>query len=508
MRRYAAYGDQRLKLELRPIQKQAIIDLRESWKNHRTHLVTAPCGFGKTALAAHITDGFASKSLRVVFTVPYTALILQTVERFEQYGLKKPAVIWQNHELTDSENPVQIASIDTLIRREFPKCDVLIVDECHLKRVKLLEIIRDSDIPVIGLSATPFPAWLGTYYESLIKTKTTREMIDLGYLSEYEMFGAPKKPDLSKVKTKNYAHGRDYDEKALGEAMEDSVLVGDITSTWLEKGNNEPTIAYCVNVSHANAVTLEFQRVNVSAEVITAKTPQEERQRIFQRFRDGITKIMVSVGTLVAGLDEDVRCIIYARPTKSEVLYVQIIGRGLRLAEGKEKCIILEHSGTWENLGFPCEISIDELKSSSDGMDSTEVDKDEEEKQIKLPKECPACHFLKPAGMHECPKCGFVPLAGEDVETTNDELKVVKRDKKKKVLSMSEKDQFHRELYGYWHQKKLEGKNWSKHWVSNQYKTKIGTWPKGLSDKPLTPSPATLNFIKAQQRAYGKRKRA
>ena len=91
--------------------------------------------------------------------------------------------------------------------------------------------------------------------------------------------------------------------------------------------------------------------------------------RMFQRFRDGVTKILVSVGTLIAGFDEDVRCIIFARPTKSEMLYQQALGRGLRTAPGKDKCIILEHSPTVFNLGYVCEIDIDELKSSTTGQE-------------------------------------------------------------------------------------------------------------------------------------------
>lgn len=494
-----------MNLELKPIQKEAIDRLRESWKDHRTHLIMAPCGFGKTALAAHIVDGFHSKGMRVIFTVPYTSLIMQTVERFEQYGLPKPAVIWQKHELTDPTNRIQIASIDTLLRREWPKYDVLLVDEAHLKRVALLERIQGSDKPVIGLTATPFTPWIGQYYDSLIRTKTTREMIELGYLSDYVMYGSEEKPDTSGIKVTRQSHGRDYDQKQLGSAMSDVKLVGDIVSNWLEKGNNEPTIAFCVNVSHANAVTVKFTSAGVTAEVINAKTPFEERQNIFKRFRDGVTKILVSVGCLIAGFDEDVRCIIFARPTKSEMLYVQAIGRGLRLANGKEHCIILEHSGSWIELGMPCQITIDDLGTSSDGM-SGAGDGPEVKRQEKKSKECPKCKYIKPPSVYECPKCGFKPIGGEDVETIDADLKLVTSAKNKKQMTMHEKQIFYSELLGYYRQKRAEGKEWSKHWVSNQYRAKTGVWPMGMIDRPVDPSVETLMWIKSQWMKFIKSK--
>lgn len=494
-----------MKLQLKPIQEEAINKLRQEWGKNRTHLIMAPCGFGKTALAAYIINGFQSKGMRVIFTVPYTSLIMQTVERFEQYGLPKPAVVWQNHELTDPSNKIQIASIDTLIRRDWPEYDVLIVDEAHIKRESLLKAIESTDKPVIGLTATPFTAWLGTYYKSFIKTKTPREMMELGYLSDYVMYGSHQKPDMSDVKVTRQSHGRDYDQKQLGNAMTDIKLVGDIVSNWLEKGCNEPTIAFCVNVSHANAVTINFQKAGVTAEVITAKTPQEERQEIFKRFRDGVTKILVSVGCLIAGFDEDVRCVIYARPTKSEMLYQQALGRGWRLADGKEHCIILEHSGTWMELGQPCLITIDDLKSSSNG-DSKTYERDEEPKKEKKPKECTKCHFIKPAGVYECPKCGFKPIAGEDVETIDAELEVVSGKNNKKKMTTEEKQFFYSELLGFYNQKILEGKTWNRHWVANQYKAKTGVWPRGLNDEPLEPSLQTLNWIKSQWIRFHKAK--
>lgn len=95
-----------------------------------------------------------------------------------------------------------------------------------------------------------------------------------------------------------------------------SDLVGDIVDNWLRHGRDLPTVAFCVNKAHANFVTMQFNKAGINAEVMVAETPHEERQAMIHRFETGATKIIVSVGVLVAGFDSDVRCIIYARPTK------------------------------------------------------------------------------------------------------------------------------------------------------------------------------------------------
>lgn len=177
-------------------------------------------------------------------------------------------------------------------------------------------------------------------------------MIQRGDLSKYEFF-APTKPDLSGVETKpSIEFGTDYDESQLAEIMCGSDTVGDIVDNWLRHGRDLPTVAFCVNKAHANFVTMQFNKAGINAEVMVAETPHEERQAMIHRFETGATKIIVSVGVLVAGFDSDVRCIIYARPTKSEIRWLQALGRGLRTAPGKDACLIFDHSGTVHRLGF------------------------------------------------------------------------------------------------------------------------------------------------------------
>lgn len=491
-----------MKIEMRPHQDSILNSLRRDWKKYRTHILHLPTGGGKTAVAAKIINGFVNNGMRVLFLAPYQTLVMQTAERFMDYGLDKPGIVWQRHEWTDPDKPLQVGTVQSQVRRRMPEVDLIIIDECHIKNKKMLEIIDSVECKVIGLSGTPYSEWLGAHYENLIKEVTTRELIDAGYLSDFEIY-APTTPDLKGVQTsKLNDYGEDYVEKQIAEIMGDSKVVGDIITTWLEKGENEPTLAFCCNVMHANFVTVEFNRAGVKAEVMTAETPPDERQQITRRFEDGITKIICNVGVLVAGFDSDVRCIIYARPTKSEIRWIQCLGRGLRTAKGKERCIILDHSGTVHRLGFPDQVEYDEIPSSSDGLDEVSVKRKEKEKKEKLPKECSSCKFMKAAGVLVCPKCGFKPMVGENVEA--DETRTLDVIKKCKKIKKEDKQALWSELKGYQAQRKFDGKSISDGALSHLYKAKMGVWPRALHDAIRQPSPETLNYIKSRQIAYAR----
>ncbi|TDB41042.1 DEAD/DEAH box helicase, partial [Photorhabdus khanii] len=176
-------------------QERALNMLRQNWKQYASFMVYSPTGSGKTGLAAFIVDGFVSRGMRVLFTAPYTTLITQTANRFIEYGLSEDEIgfIWRDHPNYDPSCMIQIASADTLIRRNFPdNIDLLIIDEAHLRRKKLLEVINHltnhAGVKVIGLSGTPFAPFLGNYYQCLIKPTTIKELIARGDLSQYEFY--------------------------------------------------------------------------------------------------------------------------------------------------------------------------------------------------------------------------------------------------------------------------------------------------------------------------------
>lgn len=239
---------------------------------------------------------------------------------------------------------------------------------------------------------------MGRWWDDLIKPVTMAELIEGGYLSKFRVF-APTHPDLTGVKTK----AGDYVESQLSAAMNRPELTADIVTTWLARAENRPTLCFAVDRKHAAALHDRFTEAGVASAYVDAFTPREERDRIGRALATGEIKIAVNIGTLTTGIDWDIRCISLCRPTKSESLFVQIIGRGLRTADGKDHCLILDHSDTHLRLGMVTDIDHDEL---DDGRPRKKSEAKEREDDLPLPKECTCCGCLIPAQVKHCQNCG------------------------------------------------------------------------------------------------------
>lgn len=486
--------------ELRPHQSNAIRLLRQALASgSKRPMLQAPTGAGKTVLAAAIIDLARSKGNRVVFTVPAISLVDQTVREFYAEGIRDIGVIQADHPMTDASKPVQIASMDTLRRRWIPESHLVIVDEAHRKS-KFLEdwMTREEwiGVPFIGLSATPWTKGLGRLYDRLIVAARTSELIDAGFLSQFRVF-APSKPDLSTVRTER----GDYHEGDLSRVMSDKTLTADIVSTWLAKGEGRPTLCFGVDRTHAKTMQAQFEQAGVRCGYVDGESPPDERERVRKAFASGEYQVVCNIGVLTTGVDWDVRCIILARPTKSEILYTQIIGRGLRTAKGKDHCLILDHSDTTLRLGFVTDIHHATL---NDGT-MTEAAKPQEREPAK-PKECPACHYVRAPGIASCPACGHVAERSTEVEVVDGELiDLTAQRKSNRTEDWSEKVAFIAQLKAYQISAgKAEG------WVAHKYRAKYGCWPNDPRVKHARPAagvtPEVRSWIKSQAIRYAKRR--
>lgn len=478
-------------LQLYDYQQQGIDETyRAVGAGRRRPLLQMPTGAGKTETAVKIIQRALAKSKRVVFVVPAIELIDQTVARLAKYGVTTVGVIQADHPGTDPQQPVQVASVQTLSRRRLPDTDLVIVDEAH----KIFKIIKTwmeerTTLPFIGLSATPWAKGLGRLYTDLIRPVTLSELIRRRRLTPFRAF-APSHPDLSGVKT---VRG-DYDENGSAAAMDKPQLTADIVSTWLAKGENRPTLCFAVNRAHARSLADEFERAGVTTAYIDGYTERHDRKLVADAFAAGRVKVVVNVGVLTTGVDWDVRCIILGRPTQSEMLYVQIIGRGLRTAPGKTDCLIFDHSDTTINLGFVTDIQRDRL----DGGDRKEAKPTKAKaRELKVPKECTSCQALKPAGVHVCPECGFAPERREAIDTTDGELLQVSGVEVK--ADRETKQRFWSGLLWY-----VDNRGKSEGWASHRYRDRFGVWPKGLRAEPKPPAPEVHNWVRAGNIRYAK----
>ena len=489
---------------LRLYQADAITRLRQSiGSGHRRPVLQLPTGGGKTRIAGEILKMALGKGTRPCFVVPSISLIDQTIRSLWDDGIRDVGVIQADHPLTDYSQPVQVASVQTLARRQKPEVGLVLVDECHQQFTTVQDWMKETAIPFIGMSATPWARGMGRNWDDLIVVAKTQDLIDQGILSPFRVF-APAHPDLSGVST----IAGDYNEGELSEAMNKPELVADVVETWLRKGENRPTLVFAVNCAHAKHLQAKFEASGVPAGYIDSHTPAGDREIVRQKFHSGQYRVVVNVACLTTGVDWDVRCIVLARPTKSEMLFVQIIGRGLRTAPGKVDCLILDHSDTHNRLGFVTDIH-------HEALDDGERQEPKERKQSEpLPRECPKCTALRPPKVAACPCCGFKPERQTSVEEVEGELVEVRasnlnsRNGPAKSVRLQDKwikfEDFFAQLKN--HESSRGFKNG---WAARQYRDLIGVWPnayKRVSPQPVCPEVAS--WIKSRMIRFAKSKTA
>jgi len=450
-----------------------------------------PTGGGKTLTATKIIEMSLAKGHRVIFTAPAISLIDQTVDAFEAEGITGIGVMQAKHPRINSMARVQIASVQTLSRRDIPRAAMIVVDECHL-RAKVIEGLMNDrpDVFFIGLSATPWATGMGLLWQDLVIPITMQELIDQGFLSKFTAY-APDVPDVSGVRT----IGGDYAEDQLAAVMGEAKLVGNVVETWLAQGENRPTLCFAVNRVHAALLQDQFQRAGVSAGYVDANTDLIERRLINSRFRAGEVRVICSVRTMITGVDLPVSCIIDAAPTKSLIMHVQKIGRGLRVNPGSEDCIILDHAGNSLRLGLVTDIHQGTLDTTQPG------EKRREELAVNLPKPCVVCGVVH-TGL-TCPGCGHERKAvsrigdASGVEAADGQL--VEITGKVKTPTMADKQAF-------WSMALRVDRDRGKggRMAKALYKGKFGTWPRGLEDRQEGPDHAFMNYVKSRQIAYAK----
>ena len=312
------------------------------------------------------------------------------------------------HIRTNRHASVQIASIQTLIRRQAPEVDFALIDEVH-ESFEGLEALLDSEEwksrIVIGMSATPWAKGMGLRWTKLIIGGTINDMIAEGHATPAIIYGPEQDVDRGALKV---ARG-DFEEAGAAAAMSDKAIIGDVLKEWQEKSPKEKTFAFCVNRDHAKAQMEAFIDAGIPFGYIDSFTPpgtsdneRGTRKYQFAQMRRGDIAGIASVGTLIRGVDEDVRCILDLQPTKSEIRHVQKWGRGVRCADNKSVLVGLDHAGNNHSIGLFTDIYHDSLDIRKQG---DRGDAYKEDYKPAKPRKCAKCHCLIPAGARKCPSC-------------------------------------------------------------------------------------------------------
>ncbi|MDX1558996.1 MAG: DEAD/DEAH box helicase [Marinobacter sp.] len=492
--------------ELRSYQSEALSRLRQGIRQGAmTQLLMAPTGSGKTTIASAIKQGACAKGKKAFFIVDSLELVDQAAARFTQDGMWV-GVIQADHIMTNYAAPVQVATIQTLRRRwnHMPdelRPDLLIIDEAHVLHQAHEDIIqwcRENGVPVIGLSATPFRKGLGKIFDQLVVTITTADLMGAGYLCRARCY-APNIPDLNGVKTNSTG---DWDADAVAEVMGETGLMGDVVEQWLKLAEGRQTIVFAANVAHSRALCDRFRQIGINAAHIDGyDTDKAGRTETINAFRRGEIQVLCNVAVLTKGFDApETACVVLARPTKSLMLHIQMIGRGLRTAEGKPDCIIIDHAGNCLRNGLPDSPLPQELH---DGESTRNLDRKERDKKDPVEKPCASCGHV--STKHVCPTCGFKPEVRQDVEVVEGELyEITKDNAPKEKWGTEELASLYAELKGY-----ARAKGIKDGWAFFQCKEYAGRAPRNTKQiEPAAPSQKTLNIIRHLNIKNAKRRAA
>lgn len=396
------------KFELRDYQRDII---NQAINSDKSTLIHVPTGGGKTVIAKEIIlDLVGRLNKQVLFVAPKIILMEQTAEVFKSLN---PHILHGINQY-NKNHKVLISTIQTASRRDINP-DVIIIDEIHYGfEGKMIErLIKDKPhTRIIGLSATPYDK----NGEQLKGFNLVLDKYDIKYMIENKYLVNIESHVLTKIRkldTVKITAG-DYNLQELSKIVCDNQTILEIVGSTAEYIlKYKKAIVFAVDINHAELLTKAYQHEGFTAKALHSNLSREEQEREIRRFEEGQTKILVSVLMLTTGFDvPDTDVAIIARPTKSQNLYKQMVGRVLRLADDKTHAVLLDCGNVIENLGFPLDpIKSIQTKKIADNQQKCEIC---ESKNLKLKHveeksfwECEDCGHVKNIehGIYECKLC-------------------------------------------------------------------------------------------------------
>lgn len=401
-------------MSLRPRQQQAIDDLTAAYRSgFRAPVLVAATGFGKTHTSATLIRRSLAKGKRVWFIAHLKEILTATSLKLDDEKIPHGWIAAGrdgNHRLH-----VQVAMVQTLVRRLhlYTPPDLIIVDEAHLAVASTYQQIfewagagpkfsRSGGAHLLHLTATPQRLdgrGMDEVADILVPTCSTQDLIDEGLLAPIRYY-APSEPDLTGVRTT----AGEFNQGDLAEAMNKPRITGSAVAHYQKLAHGRPAVAFCVSIKHANDVAAEFSAAGYRAVAISGDSDTLERDAALQGLREGSLDVVCNCALWVAGVDApSIGCIILLAPTQSVVKFLQSVGRGLRIHEGKPDCVVLDHAGNVQRHGLPTQTREWSLQA---------IEKKKNAKKSEVPvKTCPTCFATVLSMVTDC-ACGhhFEPV--------------------------------------------------------------------------------------------------
>lgn len=342
---------------LRPYQKDLFERVRNEFGlGRRRVFMSLPCGGGKTIVFSAMAAGAQAKGRRTWICVPRRELLEQASKSLKLIGVPHGRIDAGHQE--SRAFGLHLVSKDTLIRRydkiENPP-DFAILDEAHLyydQQATIQELYPDALI--VGCSASPERLdgrGLSDLYDVHVEGPDIRWLIERGYLVQPRCY-VPPFAGLEGVKRR----GHEYDAADLDELLKRRKVYGSAIDHYERHAAGRTALVFARSVAVAEDIADRFAARGWRFVAVSAKTPAGRRREIISGLESGQLHGVVNCEIATYGLDVPrVSCLVMLRPTLSRALYTQMIGRGLRTADGKADCIVLDHVGLLKEHGHPLE---------------------------------------------------------------------------------------------------------------------------------------------------------
>lgn len=394
-------------INLRDYQEEALDKLRSGIRSGmKRQMLCSATGSGKTHIASALLNEARKRGSQVAFIADRISLVDQTCMRLGELGI--PHGVAQGQNRRGYHHRIHVWSSQTLekaLERDnaLHNYDLIVIDEAHIIRRKVVENMIEAETAVVGLSATPFTKGLGDIYQRVVNVRSTDQLTDDQWLVPIRVFfGTPI--DMEGAETS----GGEWTDRAVEERS--LRVVGDIVADWREHTDkifNGPakTIGFSASVSAGAEYVRQFNEIGIRAAQVSYR--DTDSSDTIEAFRNDQLDMLWSVDKLSRGFDvPDVRCVILARPFRRSVASViQQIGRGQRIAPDKTEALIMDHGENMMRFANRIEDFWANGITTLHEAKLEQMRKPATEREAK-DRKCSGCGFMIPKGAEECPSCG------------------------------------------------------------------------------------------------------
>lgn len=386
-------------VRLRQYQFDYINELKKSFiKGYKRVILCATTGAGKTIMFSFMTLESFKKEKKTLILTDRKELFTQSDGTLQKFGLE-PNLIKPNSKNLDGN--LHVGMVQTITRRLHKKeyqdfistLDFIIIDEAH-KTIfdEMFKYISPRTF-VIGATATPHREGkqesLDKYYNDLVQVLDTEDLINLGNLSKCISYGV--KVDLKGVKTKS----GDYDEKSMSDRYSEIKLYHGVLENWKRICPNTKTLIFASSLESSQELVNDWQSKGINAKHVDCY--MKNRDEVLEWFKNTEGAVLSNYGILTTGFDEPtIETIILYRATKSLPLFLQMVGRGSRTTETKNRFTLLDFGNNIKTHGFWEQSRQWNLKKKEKKLGEAPI------------KECPECAYILYASIMECPECGHI----------------------------------------------------------------------------------------------------